>query len=174
MRRVVLGAVFAAALAGCGGRAPEVVPDPTPAVQPPVSRTVTPAMAAGSYALRVALERGQSGDRGQRRGAARSQAAQLRMETTPAAAPDESGPASQFNATILLPGYTRSPRGRTGQAAAWWPIPGDSVVVQFVTPRQQTLQLRAALGGRELRGDIWFVSPSGSALQLGTFTGTRR
>jgi hypothetical protein len=48
------------------------------------------------------------------------------------------------------------------------------VVVQFTSARQQVIQLRGAVVGRELRGEIWFVSASGSALQLGTFTAGRQ
>lgn len=127
--------------------------------------------------MRVTIEGRQgaeAGQRGQRRGAARSDAAQLRLDATPTAAPEGGGPGSQFNAGVQLPGYTRAPRGRSAQAATWWPIPGDSVVVQFTTPRRQVLQLRGALRAREISGDIWFVSGSGASLQLGTFTAARQ
>ena len=79
-----------------------------------------------------------------------------------------------YIASIMLPGYTQAPRGRTGQAAAWWPVPGDTVVVQWTTPRGQVLQLRGQLRGATLAGEVWFVSPaSGATFQMGTFSATK-
>jgi hypothetical protein len=93
----------------------------------------------------------------------------------PTAVPVTGAPASTFGATVAIPGYTTSPRGRAGQLAAWWPIPGDSVVIQFESRRQAQVQLRGQLAGTTLRGEIWYVSlETGSSFQLGTFVATKR
>jgi hypothetical protein len=138
---------------------------------------VAPAAAAGQYQLRVTLQQGQGQSQG--RGSTRPPAATtLRLDTQPAAAP-MMGPSAQFNAIIHVPGYTRPPRGRSGQAAAWWPSPGDSVIVQFVPVQQGAqIQLRGALTRTDQRtdlsGEVWYLSlETGSTFQLGTFTATR-
>lgn len=79
----------------------------------------------------------------------------------------------QFGAVIQLPGYTRAPRGRTAQSAVWFPVPGDSIVVQFTSAQGAQVQLRGALRGRTLSGDVWYLSDSGAGFQLGTFNATR-
>ncbi|MBI1723313.1 MAG: hypothetical protein HYR48_05335 [Gemmatimonadetes bacterium] len=119
---------------------------------------------------------GQGRRQGQRRRAAAGEGTALRLEAIPLAAPLPGVPsASQFAATIAMAGYTRAPRGRVGQAAAWWPIPGDSLVIQFQSARgNAVIQLRGARQGPALRGDIWYISePTGTSFQLGTFTATR-
>ncbi len=94
---------------------------------------------------------------------------------TPTAAPTPGAPAASFTASVAMPGYSRAPRGRSTQAAAWWPVAGDSVVVQFTGQQESLIQLRGVVEGRVLRGEIWFTSGStGSSFQLGTFTSTRR
>lgn len=84
-------------------------------------------------------------------------------------------PASTFSATVAIPGYSSAPPGRAGQIAAWWPIPGDSVVIQFESRRQAQVQLRGQLAGNALRGEIWYVSvETGESFQLGTFFAMRQ
>ena len=69
-----------------------------------------------------------------------------------------------------------APRGRPGQAAVWWPLPGDTVVVHFLPPRAQgVMELRGALKGDTLSGDIWYTSlETNSSYQMGTFRAVRR
>lgn len=96
----------------------------------------------------------------------------LRLEATPLAAPLAGVQAvTQFSANIAIAGYTRAPRGRTGQIAAWWPIPGDSIVIQFPSARGNgSVQLRGARRGQSLNGEIWYWSEAtGASFQLGTF-----
>jgi hypothetical protein len=143
-----------------------------------VARTTpafSPGAVAGQYTLRANLERQSATAQRQRRGRGQPPTTVLRLESTPTAAPyAAAGSATQFNASIALPGYTRAPRGRSGQAAIWWPIGGDSLVVQFLSPQGATIQLRAAVQGTSLSGEIWYQSrQSGSSLQLGTFTAAR-
>jgi hypothetical protein len=82
----------------------------------------------------------------------------------------------QYGARIAMPGYSaRAPRGQTGQAANWWPVLGDSVVVQFSQGTRSQIQLRGRLQGNAIRGEIWFLSlESGSTFQLGTFSATKQ
>lgn len=82
----------------------------------------------------------------------------------------------QLAATVALPGYTVSPRGRLAQAASWWPVGGDSLVVFFTQPqRAAAISLRGVLRGDSLSGDVWYTSTSsGAEFQLGTFTAVRR
>ncbi len=111
-----------------------------------------------------------------RRGAAAREGTTLRLEATRLAAPIAGAEGTtQFTATIAIPGYTRAPRGRAGQVAAWWPIPGDSLVIQFPAARgNASVQLRGARQGRVLNGDIWYISTgTGTTFQLGTFTARR-
>jgi hypothetical protein len=96
----------------------------------------------------------------------------LGMDGSLAPSAEASGP--QHLATITMPGYTRAPhRGRGGQAASWWPVAGDSVVVEFSQGPRSRIQLRGQLQGTSLHGDIWFVSSDGSSFQLGTFSGAK-
>jgi hypothetical protein len=100
----------------------------------------------------------------------------LRLEATPLAAPLAGVQAvTQFSANIAIVGYTRAPRGRTGQVAAWWPIPGDSIVIQFQSARgNASIQLRGVRSGPTLTGDVWYLSEAtGASFQLGTFTASR-
>jgi len=161
-------------VAGCS-KAPPPEPAPVPEAEappPPPGPVLAPSTAAGIYQLRSQIQ-GQGQPRNPRSSRAQSS---LRLDAQPTAAPMMGAPAgSQFNATIALPGYTHAPRGRSAQAAAWWPIPGDSVIVQFDTARDGVLiQLRGALSGSAIQGEIWYVSlSSGATFQLGTFTATR-
>lgn len=100
----------------------------------------------------------------------------LRLEATPLAAPLAGVQAvTQFSANIAIAGYTRAPRGRTGQVAAWWPVPGDSIVIQFPSARGNgSVQLRGARRGPALSGEIWFISEAtGATFQLGTFAASK-
>lgn len=173
----------ALALAGLsGGCASKVsqpaAPPPEPVTATPAPGSFAPGAAAGTYQLRTAIQgrTDRSGQRqGQRRRAATEQATTLRLDGTPLAAPDpDAASPTQFTATIAIPGYTQAPRGRSGQAASWWPIPGDSLVIQFRSRNEASIQLRGELRGREIRGEVWFVSiRSGATFQLGTFSATR-
>ncbi len=82
----------------------------------------------------------------------------------------------RYQATITIPGYTRPARRGRAQSAGWWPVGGDSVVVQFEQGAQSRgdMQLRGKLNGNSLAGDVWYVATeSGNVFQLGTFTATR-
>jgi hypothetical protein len=127
---------------------------------------LAPRTASGTYRLRTEIER-----RG-RRGPANSTlilyASLVRTRT--AGAPD-----TAFNAAVSIPGYTRAPRGRSTTPAAWWPVPGDSVVVQVGVQQGDIVQLRGRLEGRTISGELWFLSQqTGNSLQLGTFTAQKR
>ncbi|MFI5280933.1 MAG: hypothetical protein ACHQU1_10575 [Gemmatimonadales bacterium] len=110
-----------------------------------------------------------------RRGGVRRSQGSLQLSATPTAAPlPGSGSGTQFNATVALSGYTVAPRGRTGQAGAWWPIGGDSVVVEFASANSGEIQLRGAMRGRTIQGEVWFLSgSSGATFQMGTFTANK-
>jgi len=184
---VTRGRWFGAAAAGawtllvlaCGGTAPPPEPAPQPAPAPEAAPAPAPSLApraaAGTYRLRTEIERRGSPQRaGARRGRGGPPETTLRLNATPSAAPVEGAAGTPYIASIMVPGYTQAPRGRTGQAAAWWPVPGDTVVVQWTTPRGQILQLRGQLRGATLAGDVWFVSPaSGATFQMGTFSATK-
>lgn len=173
LRFAAVGALIL--LAACSHAAAPAPPAPEPA--PPPSATFTPSAANGSYVLRTVIQ-GQRGAQrpAPRRGAAAREGANLRLEATRLAAPLTGVEATtQFAATITIAGYTRAPRGRTGQAAAWWPIPGDSLVIQFPAARgNASIQLRGARQGQALSGDIWYIpTATGTTFQLGTFTARR-
>jgi hypothetical protein len=110
-----------------------------------------------------------------RGGSVRRSQGTLQLTGTPAAAPlPGSGPGAQFNASVMLSGYTVAPRGRAGQAGAWWPIGGDSVVVEFTSANAGEIQLRGAMHGRTIQGEVWFLSgATGATFQMGTFTATK-
>jgi hypothetical protein len=82
--------------------------------------------------------------------------ATLELAYRPLAAPDATAASgTQLSATINLPGYTRAPRGRAGQAAVWWPLPGDSVIVHFQPPQGTGLvDLRGALHADTLAAPV--------------------
>jgi hypothetical protein len=180
----VFGVAAAALLAGCTHRPPE--PEAAPAA-PAAAPTVPPHAATGAYDLTTTLKRSEPApappprsSRSRRAPAPRpvpEAAALLELAFQPLAAPDATAQSStQLAATINLPGYTRAPRGRRGQAATWWPLPGDSVIVHFQSPQPGgVLDLRGALKGDTLAGEIWFTSlESGSAFQMGTFLAVKR
>jgi len=158
--------------------APEPVPEPARALTAAVA-PLAPARAAGLYDLQVQIQ-GRTQQAAPPRRAARGRAAAtgptLQLLATTAAALEPTAPSmTQFAAAVALPGYSMAPRGRTTQAAAWWPAGGDSVTVYWVTPRGVALSLRGALRGDTLSGDVWYTSmESGTEFQLGRFTAVRR
>lgn len=181
-RNLASCALAACLLAGCGHGAPDVVPVPAAV---PAAPTVAPHVAAGSYDLTTTLARSQRTPQPQptrRTGRpARAPAAptpSLQLAYQALAAPDATAPSStQLAAVVNIPGYTQAPRGRPGQAASWWPLPGDSVVVHFQPPQQHNgaIDLRGMLRGDTLAGEIWYTSlQTGSAFQMGTFTAIKR
>jgi hypothetical protein len=165
-------------VAACGSKtpiqsAPEPASVPAPAPAAPAATVIAPTTLTGTWSLNVAI---QSGNRPPQR-TRRDPQASMTLTTRRAATAMQGGPAQQYEATITLPGYSRpARRGRAGQAAAWWLIPGDSMVVQFTQGQQSRgeVQLRAALQGTAMRGEVWYVAlASGSNFQLGTFSGTK-
>ncbi len=176
-RAGLLGVTLALGCGGGGGGGSPPPPQPPPPVAAPPSTTLlTPTRVAGSYRLRADIQR-QGQRQGQRRAQGRAGETPLRLENAPVAAPDPAIPSAvQFGASVSLAGYTRAPRGRNAQAAAWYPVAGDSLVIQFSTQAQPgaQIQLRGVHVGQGLRGEIWLVSASGNTFQLGTFVATRQ
>ncbi len=175
MRRILALVAGAAALAACSRPAPVPV---TP-VLGPTGPTVAPHVATGMYDLTTTLRRAQPAPP-PRRGRQRvvvDTTATLQLQYQQLAAPDPTAPApTQLSAVLKIPGYTQAPRGRTGQAAVWWPLPGDSVIVHFTPPRAKgVMDLRGAFAADTLSGDIWFTSTeTGSSYQVGTFRAVKR
>ena len=170
-RGALLLALAAMATSACSKK--EVIPvqpagDPTP----PAARVVRPTAASGVYRLATVIT-SRSSQRQQPTG--RRASSNMTLSSESAAVPAAGAPSgTQYNANIAIPGYTRPPRGRSSQAAAWWPAAGDSVVVQFSQGTGGDIQLRGALKGASIAGEIWYVSAeSGSSFQLGTFTATK-
>jgi hypothetical protein len=175
---LALIAVAARLAAGCAHSAPAVAPVPAAI---PAAPTVAPNAAVGTYDLTTTLARTRPGPPPRSRGRARpapGQSASLQLAYRPLAAPDATASSgTQLAATVNLPGYTRAPRGRTGQAASWWPLPGDSVIVHFQPPQQQNgaIDLRGVLKGDTLSGEIWYTSlQTGNVSQMGAFTAVKR
>jgi len=152
-------------------------PPPPPPVRP-AAPVVAPHEATGTYDLTTTLPNRQPPPRPRGRGRqAPVPAATLELAYRPLAAPDATAASStQLSATLNLPGYTRAPRGRTGQAAVWWPLPGDSVIVHFQPPQGKgSMDMRGALRGDTLSGDVWYTSQeTGNAFQMGTFKAIKR
>lgn len=169
-------ALVAVLLAACSHAPPP--PPPVPRAAP----TVAPHVATGTYDLTTTLKRTQPPPSRAARGRRPTRPApeptpSLELVYRPVAALDATAQSStQLAATINIPGYTRAPRGRTGQAATWWPLPGDSVIVHFQTPQPGgTITLRGALRSDSLVGDIWYTSlRSGDAFQMGNFTAVKK
>lgn len=160
-------------VAACGKKDPttETFPVPTDTTPPTAASRVTPRAVGGTYQGDVVISNPAGRERGR---SGRNARTQIRLETTPSAVPEAGGSATQYNATITLPGYTRSPRGRTGQAGSWWPTTLDSIVVQFTGQQRNSIQMRGALTGSRLSGEIWFISTeTGSSFQLGTFNAAK-
>jgi len=163
-----------ALLAACSSRPDPVIdepfPVPTDTTPPTMSSRISPRAVVGTYQGDVALSNAARG----RSGRTRTTRTQIRLESAATAVPAEGASGTQYNATVILPGYTRAPRGRSGQSAAWWPGPLDSVVVQFTGQQGAQIQMRGALHGSRITGEIWYTSlETGSSFQLGTFSTTK-
>jgi len=156
-------------LAGCAHRPPEPPAAVVPAVNP-TAPMVAPRRAAGSYVLTTDLKRSQPAPNPRRRRPP-PPVLGLRLDFQPLAAPDATAASNtQLAALVNIPGYTQAPPGRVGQAAVWWPLPGDSVIVHFATPRGDGLMdLRGTMTADTLAGEIWFTNHDGAAFQMGTF-----
>ena len=171
--RAAASGLAAMLLAACSHTAP-----PPPVL--PAAPVVVPHVATGTYDLTTTLKTHPappSRSRGRGRAAPSAPASTLELVYRPVAAPDATATSStQLAATINLPGYTRAPRGRAGQAAVWWPLPGDSVVVHFQPPQGSGLvDLRGTLKGDTLSGDVWYTSVgTGNVFQMGTFRAVKR
>jgi hypothetical protein len=173
----------ALAVAACSHGAPEPEATVPPAVSPAAPR-VAPHAATGVYDLTTTLQRNRPAPARQPPRRSRRQApaaadtlGSLRLQYQQLAAPDPGAPSlTQLAAVISIPGYTQAPRGRPGQAAVWWPLPGDSVVVHFQPPRAKgVMDLRGALRADTLAGDIWYTSTeTGSSYQMGTFRAVKK
>lgn len=173
-KRAGLVTVLMLAVACSKNDPPPVTPFPVPTDTTPPTMTsrISPRAVIGTYQGDVQItnpagrERGRSG---------RNARTQIRLESAPTAVPAEgSESGTQYNANVILPGYTRAPRGRTGQIAAWWPGPLDSVIIQFTGQQGNQIQMRGAVAGNRIQGEIWYRSvTTGNSFQLGTFTATK-
>lgn len=134
---------------------------------------MVPASALGAWRLQVTIESGNRPAPRNRRG---PQAA-MTLTSTRSETAMMGGPPTQFQATITVPGYSRpARRGRATQNASWWPLPGDSIVVQFShgSDAGGEVQLRGQLRNGSVRGEMWYLSTgTGSTYQLGTFSGSK-
>lgn len=170
-----LYACAVAVLAACSNPPPPpVIPAPEPEAPPPAaapSRILAARAVAGNYRLRTDIQRANRAGRASP--AARE--TPLRLLATRARTPDGmAGVEEQFGASLTIPGYTSGGRG-TAQGASWWPVPGDSVVVMFTGQRGNRIQLRGAVDGTQIRGEVWFVSiETGNTFQLGSFTAEKQ
>jgi len=167
---------MAGLLAACAHRPPEPPATPAAPAVNPILPVVEPHRATGNYILTTDLKQSQPAPPRRRRPPPRPVVG-LRLDFQPLAAPDATAASStQIAAMVNIPGYTQAPPGRTGQAAAWWPLPGDSVIVHFATPRGDGLMdLRGMLKGDTLAGEIWFTSTSsGTVFQMGTFRAVKQ
>ena len=162
---------------------PPAVPEPVPEPAAAPAAPLVPVRAAGLYDLQVQIQgRTQPAApatpprRPVRGRTTAPPGPTLQLLATAAAALEATAPSTtQFAAAVALPGYTMPPRGRTTQAASWWPTGGDSVMVYWVTPRRAAMALRGALRADTLSGDVWYTSlESGTEFQLGRFTAVRR
>lgn len=167
MRRTAIAAALLVAACSHSNAAPPAEPVPASAQ----AAIVAGSAVSGTYRLQPDI---QSGNRPQPR-ARNAPQPSLVLASDSATVKSANATAPQRAATILLPGYSRPPRrGRAaGQAASWWPVGSDSVVVEFSQGPRSRIQLRGAAHSGSLRGDIWFISTEGSSFQLGTFTATK-
>jgi len=176
----VAAALLSVLLPAACAHPPAPAPVPVVPAANPAAPVVTPRRATGVYDLITTLHVTAPARTSRSRRSSRTPrppAASLQLAFRPLAAPDATAASStQLSAIVAIPGYTRAPAGRTGQAAAWWPLPGDSVIVHFQSPRGDgTMELRGVLRGDSLSGDVWFTSTSsGSTYELGTFLGVKR
>jgi hypothetical protein len=182
MRPLLLAALVlcgTACLAGCAHRPtlPPVVPDTVPPAANPAAPVVAPRRASGLYTLTTTLKSSQPAPQLRRGRRPVPPESLLRLESQPLAAPDPTAASgTQLSALVAIPGYTRAPKGRTAQAAAWWPLPGDSVVVHFETPRGDGfMELRGTLAADTIAGAIWYSSTaSGSTYEMAKFRAVKR
>lgn len=144
----------------------------------PAAPVVAPQRASGLYVLTTTLATSRPAPAPRRgRRPPPPPAATLRLDLQQLAAPDATAASStQLAAGISIPGYTRAPAGRAVQAAAWWPLPGDSVVVHFQTPRGDGfMELRGALAADTIAGAVWYTSTaSGSTYEMAKFRAVKR
>jgi len=175
VRLMVLSAVSCQLLAtaACHHAAapPSVVFDP--GSPPPPTEMVAVNTVTGTWRLRTEI---QTGNRPAPR-ARRPAVSQIVLTSEAATTPGMGAPpGAQRNARVAMPGYSaRAPRGQTGQAGTWWPIPGDSVVVQFSQGRRGQIQLRGKLDDGALQGEVWYLSiESGATFQMGTFSANKQ
>lgn len=180
--RIALGCLGVLA-AGCAHPASEPAPVAVAPAANPSAPVLSSRRASGSYALTTDLKLSQqsaapaSRPAGGGRRPPPAPVASLRLDARTVATPDATATSStQLAATVNIPGYTRAPAGRAGQAASWWPVPGDSLVVHFRTPRGDgRMDMRGALRGDTLSGEIWYTSAtSGNVFQLGTFRAVKQ
>lgn len=173
--------VFVALLVAASGCAKPAVP-PAPAPIPneaPPAAAATPAVrgVAGTYRLRADVARGNRGNTSGRRRAPPNRETTLLLGAGAARNPDDmAGVAAQYAATVSIPGYANPGQGRRGggSTASWWPLAGDSVVIRVVGQRGNRLELRGAVRGTEISGDVWVLSiETGNTFQLGTFTAVK-
>jgi hypothetical protein len=167
--------VLAAGLAAACAHRPEVAPETIAPAANPAAPVVAPRRADGMYDLTTTLAVSRPAPRRGRRVV--PPAATLRLGSQQLAAPDATAASStQLAAGVAIPGYTQAPSGRAEQAAAWWPLPDDSVVVHFQTPRGNGLmELRGRLVADTLAGTIWYTSTtSGSTYEMAKFRAVKR
>ena len=181
VRRPALWGAAGAAMWLAAGLAAGCAHRPAPAALVPVANpaapVVTPRGASGTYDLLTTLAVSRRAPPPPPRRGQRPPSATLRLDYQSLAAPDATATSTtQLAAAVSIPGYTRAPSGRLAQAAAWWPLPGDSVVVHFQASRGDgVMELRGTLVADTLAGEIWFTSTaSGSTYQMGTFKAVKR
>lgn len=164
-----VGGLGAALLVSCSRPAPPPAP-----VSNPAAPVIGPRHAVGAYTLTTTLAvRGSP----RFRRPARPAPGMLRLGYQQLALPFSSAASgTQLDATVSVPGYTRAPRGRVGEAAAWWPVPGESLVVHFPTPRSGGfMELKGVFQADTITGEVWYTSPSsGSSYQVGAFRAVKR
>jgi hypothetical protein len=165
----VVGIAAAVAIAACAKPAPPAAPAPEPPVAE-LGRAPDVRAVAGRYALTTETQRGTPGRRSTRPGRGQTP---LRLDTVAAVnAEAVAGVARQYLATVTVPGYSAGSRGVP--RSSWYPIAGDSVVIQAVGAQGNRIQLRGALASGVIRGEVWITTASsGSTYQIGTFTATR-
>jgi len=181
-RFVVAAAGAGLALAAaCSRPAPAAAPVPEAMPSPNLSTARAPTAVAGDFSLSAVIQgrtipAPQPPPRPRGRTVTAPVPSLLHLSPSPVAAPDAAVPSgTQLLAGVSLPGYTMPPRGRTTQAAAWWPGMGDSITVRWVTPRKAAVWLRGVLRGDTLSGDVWYTMlETGNEFQLGSFRAVRQ
>ncbi len=167
--------LLAACAAGCAHPAPP--PAPVVPAANPAAPVVSSGRAGGTYDLTTTLGSSRPAPPPRRGRRPAPPASTLRLESQSVAAPDATAESStQLAAAVAIPGYTLAPSGRAAQAAVWWPLPGDSVVVHFQTPRGDGLmELRGRLVADTLAGAVWYTSTSsGTTYEMAKFRAVKR